>query len=128
MLGQMVFSRAGVRVLAGQCNVVKKWLSTRPFTLAFGVPNERPATYPWAGATIHSGEPISVETIRSAVHVFTMSMATTNSKLTEVFSLNEDGLTLAERIEHCRFRCFVVTRKPDHDLWPYDDRYEEASD
>jgi hypothetical protein len=38
---------------------------------------------------------------------------------------DQDGLTAEERIELCKNRCFIVTRKDDVDLWPYDDRYEE---
>ncbi|KYF59070.1 hypothetical protein [Sorangium sp. So ce854] len=34
----------------------------------------------------------------------------------------EDDLTREERIELLTHRCFVSTTKPHHDLWPYDDR------
>ena len=34
----------------------------------------------------------------------------------------EDGLTRAERIELLTHGCFVNCTKPDHDLFPYDDR------
>lgn len=37
----------------------------------------------------------------------------------------QDGLTWDERVELCRHRCFIVTAKADDDRWPYDDRYEE---
>jgi hypothetical protein len=38
-------------------------------------------------------------------------------------SPNEDGLSLAERIELLTNRCFIRTAKPHGDLWPYDDCY-----
>jgi hypothetical protein len=39
-----------------------------------------------------------------------------------------ENLTPRERIELCRNRCFVVTKKNGDDLWPFDDCHEEAVD
>jgi hypothetical protein len=36
---------------------------------------------------------------------------------------DRDGLSAQERIELLTHRGFVTTRKPDADLWPWDDRY-----
>lgn len=36
-------------------------------------------------------------------------------------------LTKAERIELLTYRCFVRTRKSDHDRWPFDDSYTEPA-
>jgi hypothetical protein len=38
---------------------------------------------------------------------------------------DRDGLTFEERVELCRNRCILRTRKDDSDLWPYDDSYQE---
>jgi hypothetical protein len=40
-------------------------------------------------------------------------------------SEDRDNLTIDERIELCRNRCFLVTKKSHGDLWPFDDQYEE---
>jgi hypothetical protein len=39
---------------------------------------------------------------------------------------DRDGLTISQRIELCKNRCFVLTDKDDSDLWPYDDRFAES--
>ena len=40
----------------------------------------------------------------------------------------EDELTVRQRIEHCKNRSFLITKKDDTDLWPIGYRYQEKLD
>jgi hypothetical protein len=48
--------------------------------------------------------------------------------LTTDAASDRNGLTAEERLELCRNRSFIRTARPDHDLWPFDDRYVERID
>ncbi len=127
MLGQMVFSRAGVSVLGGRYHIVKEVAERSTLYFSFRRANRKTSdlSVGW-GHNSQWRTSFRREYQVGNVHIYNVD-GNYQLKAHGSSSLDEDGLTLAERIEHCRFRCFVVTRKPDHDLWPYDDRYEEGN-
>ncbi len=128
MLGQMVFSRAGVSVLGGQCNVVKEVAERSTLYFSFRRAHRKTSdlSMGW-GSNSQWRTDFRRDYQVGKTYIYNVD-GTKQLNARAGASRDEDGLTRAERIEHCKFRCFVVSRKPDHDLWPYVDRYEEATD
>ncbi len=128
MLGQMVFSRAGVSVLGGQCNVVKEVAERSTLYFSFRRAHRKTSdlSMGWSSNSQWRTDFRRDYQVGKTYIYNVDGIKQLNARAGA--SLDEDGLTRAERIEHCKFRCVVVSRKPDHDLWPYDDRYEEATD
>ena len=128
MLGQMVFSRAGVSVLGGRSYIIKEVAeqSTLYFSFRRAKRKTSDLSMGW-GSNSQWRTDFRRDYQVGKTRIYNVD-GSNQLKVDGRLSLDEDGLTVAERIEHCKFRCFVVTHKPDHDLWPYDDRYEEVSD
>lgn len=127
-LGQMIFSRAGVSVLAGRSHIVKEVAEQSTLYFSF-----RRAKRKTSDLSVGWGSNSQWRTdFRRDYQVGNTRIYNVDGnkqlKANESSSTDQYGLTASERIEHCKFRCLVVTHKPDHDLWPYDDRYEEVSD
>ncbi len=127
MLGQMVFSRAGVSVLGGRNHIKKEVAEHSTLYFSFWRANRKTSdlSMGWGhNSQWRTNFRRDYQVGKTCIYNVD---GITQLKAHDSSSLDEDGLTMAERIEHCRFRCLVVTRKPDDDLWPYDDRYEEVN-
>ncbi len=123
MLGDMMFSRAGVAVRGGSDCVDSEIAASSTIYWAFRRKN-RPYHDLSRGWGSNSQWRTSLRRdyrIRGRLH-FNVDG---KYDLGEGGSLgpNEDGLSLAERLELLTNRCFIRTAKPHEGLWPYDGRY-----
>lgn len=128
MLGQLVFSRAGVSVLGGRSHIVKEVAehSTLYFSFRRAQRKTSDLSMGW-GSNSQWRTAFRRDYQVDKTRIYNVD-GINRLKADGSSSLDEDGLTVSERIEHCKFRCFVVTHKPNHDLWPFDDRYDEVND
>jgi hypothetical protein len=125
VFGDMLFSRSGVTVSAGQ-NVVNKAVAETSVLYFSHRRLKRHTSDLSIGWGSNSQWRTSFRRDYDSNGMWIYNIDGINA-LHESHSAepDRDGLTPAERIELCRNRCFVVTDKPDADLWPYDDRFEE---
>lgn len=124
-LGQMLFSRGGVEIACGTNDVVKGIadLSTLYFTYRRLNRPTNDQSMGWGGNSqwrtrFRRDYELNRKLIYNADGPKLLNSERREATL--------DGLTVDERIELCRHRCFVRTAKPHDDLFPFDDRYEEA--
>lgn len=127
MLGQMVFSRAGVSVVGGRSHIIDEVAKQSTLYFSFRRAKRKTSDLSMGWGSNSQWRTNFRRDYQVGETCIYNADGINQLKANKSSRLDEDGLTMAERIEHCRFRCFVVTRKPDHDLWPYDDRYDEAS-
>jgi hypothetical protein len=126
MFGDMLFSRSGVEVIGGRKHIVREIAqrSTLYFTY-------RRLNRPTADLSMGWGSNSQWRTSfrrdyeSDGMRIYNADAKNNLLKLQAPSEQDRDGLTLEERIELCRNRCFIITPKPDQDLWPYDDRFEE---
>ncbi len=126
-LGNLLFSRAGCAIDAGRnhmdptlaAHTTLYWThrrSHRPVQdLSVGWGHNSQWRTPfrrdyWLGPTLHYNVDAHLD-VRAANLAF--------------HNPAREDLPPDERVELLRHRCFVRTRKPHHDLWPYDDRLVE---
>lgn len=128
MLGQMIFSRAGVSVLAGRSHIIKEVAEQSTLYFSFRRANRKTSDLSkgW-GSNSQWRTDFRRDYQAGNTRIYNVD-GINQLKANGSSSTDKDGLTAGERIEHCKFRCFVVTPKPDQDLWPLDDRYEEEND
>ena len=124
MFGDMMFSRSGVEVVGGRKHVVKE--IAEHSTLYFAYRRQRRKTDDLSMGWGHNSQwrtSFRRDYESDGKWVYNAD----GEHLLNVPSVEEDrdGLTIEERIELCRNRCFIVTPKPNEDLWPFDDRHEE---
>lgn len=123
--GDLQFSRAGVEVSGGKNYVVKEIAESSTLYFSF-----RRAYRPTNDLSVGWGSNSQWRTaIRrdyecdgKRIYDFDGPLLLDGSPRAEA---DRDGLTLAERIELCRNRCFIICAKDHTDLWPFDDRLEE---
>ncbi len=113
MLGDMLFSRAGVRVTGGRRQVVKEvaensklywahWRKNRPY---------QDLSHGW-GSNSQWRTRFRRDYQIGSAFFFNVDAEPTDD--------DDDGLTPAERVELLTHRCFVTCEKPQDDLYPYD--------
>ena len=126
MLGNLVFSRSGVGVIGGRRHVIKE--KAEKSTLYFTHRRFGRSTNDLSMGWGHNSQWRT--SIRRDYYVYNRCIfnldGSTLLKPGSDVSEDRDGLTVSERIELCRHRCFIITDKEDHDLWPFDDCYEEV--
>ncbi len=125
VLGDMLFSRSGVEVTGGRKHVVKEIAeqSTLYFSYRRQHRKTKDLSMGWGSnsqwRTNHRRDYLS-----DGMWIYNADGKNLLNAQT-ISEPDEEGLTLEERVELCRNRCFIVTSKQDQDLWPFDDRLEE---
>lgn len=123
--GNMLFSRAGVRIRGGAQFVVKDVAETS--TLYFSYSRLRRSTEDLSMGWGHNSQ-WRTRFRRDYEHPGRLYYNVDGKD--SLFSSpatdrDRDELTSDERIELCKNRCFIRTTKPSEDLWPYDYSYTE---
>ncbi len=123
MLGDMLFSRAGVRVSGGSRFVHKEIAESSTLYWAYRRKNR-----PYQDLSHGWGSNSQWRTaFRRDYRVGQGFYYNVDGKhdlgASEPAEEDRDDLTREERIELLTNRCFVTTMKPHCDLWPYDDRF-----
>jgi hypothetical protein len=122
LLGDMVFSRAGVRVTGGKQFISKDVAESSTLYWAFRRKN-RPyhdLSQGW-GSNSQWRTPLRRDYCIGQEFHYNVD-GKHDLAAPEPTCENQDGLTRDERIELVTNRCFIKTTKPHNDLWPYDDR------
>jgi hypothetical protein len=121
LLGDMVFSRAGVRVSGGRQFIRKDVAESSALYWAFRRKN-RPYQDLSHGWGSNSQWRTRFRRDYRIGQQFHYNVDGTHELATSVPEAEDrDGLTQEERIELLTNRCFIRTVKPHGDLWPYDD-------
>lgn len=123
--GSLQFSRSGVLVRGGKNQIVKKVAehSTLYFTFRRMNRKTNDLSFGWGSnsqwrTAFRRDYQIGVKRIYNADGTNSLGSAASAAA-------DGQGLTLEERVELCRNRCFIKCLKDDSDLWPYRDRFEE---
>lgn len=126
MFGDMLFSRSGVEVIGGRQHIVKEIAEQSVLYFTFWRVNRK--TFDQSKGWGHNSQ------WRTNFRRDYESEGTWFYNVDGRNSLNapkdseldqEDGLTLEQRIELCKNRCFVVSSVNDDDLYPFNERFEE---
>jgi hypothetical protein len=127
LFGELLFSRAGVRVTAGRDRLAADVAghSTLYFTHRRLRRRTQDLSIGW-GANSQWRTSFRRDYRRGGLFLFNVDgeVALDPAAPPEP---DEHGLTFEERVELCTHRCFVRTRKDDTDLFPYRDRYAESA-
>lgn len=125
--GSLVFSRAGVVVRGGRRHIVKEIAErsilyfsyrrlvreTRDLSMGWGSNSQWRTSFRFD----HEADGIVRYHVNGINLLWDETQAYRDS--------HSEDLTIQERIELCRNRCFLTVEKPDQDLWPYYDSYRE---
>lgn len=127
MFGDMVFSRSGVEVIGGTKHVVKEIAekSTLYFSHRRSYRKTKDLSMGW-GSNSQWRTSFRRDYLSDGNRVYNADGKNLLNS-TPISEPDRDGLTLAERVELCRNRCFVVTSRQDEDLWPFYDRFEKPA-
>jgi hypothetical protein len=123
--GDMLFSRAGVEVVSGQNHLVKGIADTSTLYFTFRRLHRRTNDLSMGWGS-NSQWRTSFRRDYESDGKWIYNADGKNSLNSAASEEDRDGLTAEERIELCKHRCFVRSPKPDDDLWPFDDRFEET--
>jgi hypothetical protein len=121
MLGNMMFSRAGVRVSGGRRFICKDAAESSTIYWAFRRKNRSCHDLSLGWGSNSQWRTSFRRDYRIGKELHYNVDRTNNLGATEPAAEDHDGLTQRERIELLTNRCFVTTEKPHEDLWPYDD-------
>jgi hypothetical protein len=125
--GALVFSRAGVVVRGGRRHVLKEIAENSTLYFQFRRLGRR--TEDLSMGWGHNSQWRTSFRFDYETNGMVLYNVGGRNRLEEgAHSRHEDGcgnLTLPERIELCRNRCFLTVEKPHRDLFPYDDSYHE---
>jgi len=126
MLGDMMFSRAGVRVSGGRQFISKQAAESSTLYWTFWR-NNRPVSdlsHGWGSNSQWRTDFRRDYQIGGELYY----NADGQHDLRKPFARSEDrdGLSQEERTELLVNRCFIVTKRPHTDLWPFDDTFRTA--
>lgn len=125
MFGEMLLSRSGVEVLGGRAHIVPEIAERSTLYFAYERTNRKTCdlSMGW-GSNSQWRTSFRRDYDSNGIRIYNADgRHMLGGPATEE---DRDGLTVEERLELCRHRCFVTSPKPDSDLWPYDDRFDEA--
>lgn len=128
MFGDRLFSRSGVDVIGGRKHVVKEIAEQSTLYFAHRRLNRktRDLSQGWG-----SNSQWRTDFRRDYQFGGTWIYNADGKNFLNAQAVSEqdrDGLSREQRVELCRNRCFIKTSKQDdHDLWPFDDRFEEPA-
>jgi hypothetical protein len=120
MLGDMMFSRAGVLVVGGRKHIRKEIAESSTIYWAYRRKN-RPyndLSHGWGG---NSQWRTDFRRDYCLGGTFFFNVDGKHDLAQPATKEDRDGLTRDERIELLVHRCFITAAKPHHDLWPYHD-------
>jgi hypothetical protein len=122
MLGDMIFSRAGVRVSGGRQCIRKDVAESSTLYWAFRRKNRpfQDLSHGWGSNSQWRTRFRRDYRIDQELYY---NVDGKHDLATREPAEDRDGLTRGERIELLTNRCFVTTTKPHDDLWPYDDMF-----
>lgn len=123
MLGNMLFSRAGVRVSGGK-NFIRKNIAEMSTLYWAYRRNNRPhqdLSHDWGGNSQWRTRFRRDYRFGRELHYNVDGKS--DISVSEPTHVDRNGLTIEERIELLVNRCFIRCDKPNGDLWPYYDRY-----
>jgi hypothetical protein len=121
MLGNLLFSRAGARIRAGSSVIDKQVAESSTLYWAYWRKN-RPSHDLSHGCGSNSQWRTDFRRDYRDGASFHYNVDDTNDLAAPPSGEEDrDGLTREERTELLVHRCFVTTKKPHEDLWPYDD-------
>lgn len=124
--GDMLFSRAGVKVTGGPLIIAKDVAESS--TLYFTHRRLNRSTNDLSMGWGHNSQwrtSIRRDYETQGRRLFNVDGKTKLCSGSKQLDNDRDGLTIDERIELCKNRCFIRTTKPHDDLWPFDDHYSE---
>lgn len=132
MLGEMMFSRAGVKVTGGAAHIKKEIAEQSTLYWTFRRKN-RPVSdlsHGWGSNSQwrtnfrrdYKSEKSFFYNVDEELDVRFPDPLTTHTA-----NPAREDLTPDERIELLRNRCFIITEKPHNDLWPFEDFYIEQT-
>lgn len=122
MLGDMLFSRAGVKVNGGNdfLNTVSATASTLYWTFRRKYRPYQDLSHGWGGNSQWRTH------FRRDYHIGENYHFNVDGKYdlseTKSSAMGDEELSIAERIELLTNRCFILSAKPHNDRWPYDDK------
>jgi hypothetical protein len=121
LLGEMVVSRAGVRVCGGRRFIHKEVAESSTLYWAYRRKNRpyQDLSHGWGSNS--QWRTSFRRDYRIGSDFYYHVDGTHDLNVPEPASKDRDGLTREERIELLTHRCFIRTAKPHDDLWPYDD-------
>ncbi len=124
MLGDMLFSRAGVLVTGGRNHTRKEIAETSELYWAYWRKNRRSMDLSkgW-GSNSQWRTGLRRDYLLGGRYFFNVDGK--RHLLSPAAEKDRDGLTPSERIELLIHRCFIRSAdRPDQELWPYDDIYD----
>lgn len=123
MLGEMVFSRAGVRVTGGRRWIEKAVAESSTLYWAHRRKNRpfQDESHGWGSNSQWRTAFRRDYRIGDTIHF------NVDGCRDPIAAAESDDLTPTERIELVTHRCFVTTTKRDGDLWPYDLRHTSST-
>jgi hypothetical protein len=121
MLGDMVFSRAGVRVSGGRQFIRKDVAESSTLYWAFRRKNRAYQDLSHGWGSNSQWRTTFRRDYRIGEDFYYNVDGNHDLAALDPTAEDRDGLTREERIELLTHRCFVRTMKPHDDLWPYDD-------
>ena len=125
MFGEMIFSRSGVRVRGGIQHVVKEVAENSTLYFTYRRLHRRTEDPSMGWGSNSQWRTDYRRDYETGGKRFYHSRGKNLLNEQGAAEPDRDGLTAQERIELCRNRCFIRTRREDRDLWPYHDRWEE---
>ncbi len=129
MLDSMLFSRAGIKVRGGG-NHIRKEVAEQSTLYWTYIRRNRPVddlSHGW-GSNSQWRTTFRRDYQTETAFYYNVDEMPEKTIATLPPSSDEVGMTLLERVELLRHRCFVKTTKPHQDLFPYNDFYVERRD
>lgn len=126
MFGDMLFSRSGVEVIGGRQHVVKEIAEKSVMYFTFWRVNRK--TFDRSKGWGHNSQwrtNFRRDYESKGKRFYNVDGRNSLNAPKESEFDQEDGLTIEQRIELCKNRCFVVTSADDDDLHPFHERFEE---
>lgn len=122
MLGDMVFSRAGVNVTGGTRFIRKEVAESSTLYWAYRRKNRsyQDLSHGW-GSNSQWRTKFRRDYRIGEEYFYNVDGKHDLAKPDQREEEDRDGLAIEERIELLTNRCFIKTSKPHDDLWPYDD-------
>jgi hypothetical protein len=127
MFGQMQFSRSGVEVIGGRKHVVKDIAEKSTLYFAYRRHHRKTNDLSMGWGSNSQWRTSLRRDYQSGNRWIYNADGKNLLNAPTILEKDRDGLTHEERVELCKYRCFIVTSKQDQDLWPFDDRLEEPA-
>ena len=116
MLGDLLFSRSGVRIVAGSRHALKSVAEQSPLYFAYRRLHRRTVDLSQGWGSNSQWRTLVRRNYVAGDRLIYNIDGTTSLDATGPTHRDEAGLTAAQRLELCRHRCFVVTDNNDPDL------------